>query len=185
MNIDRKSKKKPKSVVYWITSISRCFNFCSFTTYKRRCDLQVSITFYFKIWKLLPLFFPLLSPREYSHKFAFQLKGQERKNVAKSTFTRFILTMTMIYKTFPWETKKSLILIKKEKKHWKWVLLKTYNNCYYVNLWHIILFKRYDEHASTVSGLESRSHIWSSLLSKNPLASPWRLMLIALWKAKL
>ena len=35
-------------------------------------------------------FFPLLSPREYSHKFAFQLKGQERKNVAKTTFTRFI-----------------------------------------------------------------------------------------------
>ena len=60
-------------------------------------------------------FLPLLSPREYSHKFAFQLKGQERKNGAKTTFTRFIFTLTMIYKTFPWETKKSLILIKKEK----------------------------------------------------------------------
>ena len=38
----------------------------------------------------------------------------------------------MIYKTFPWETKKSLILIKKEKKALKMSPLNTYNNCYYV-----------------------------------------------------
>ena len=69
-------------------------------------------------------FFPLLSPREYSHKFAFQLKGQERKNGAKTTFTRFIFTLTMIYKTFPSETKKRLILIKKEKKALKMSPLK-------------------------------------------------------------
>ena len=60
-------------------------------------------------------FYPL-APREYSHKFAFQLKGQERKNGAKTAFTRFIFTLTMIYKTFPWETKKRLILIKKKKR---------------------------------------------------------------------
>ena len=91
----------------------------------------------------------------------------------------------MIYKTFPWETKKRLILLKKEKKNWKWVLLKTYNNCYYVNLWHIILFKRYDEHASTFLVLKVAVISEIHFRQKNPLASPRRLMLIVLWKAKL
>ena len=73
----------------------------------------------------------------------------------------------MIYKTFPWETKKRLILLKKEKKNWKWVLLKTYNNCYYVNLWHIILFKRYDEHASTFLSWKSQSYLKFAFVKKS------------------
>ena len=108
------------------------------------------------------------------------MKGQERKKWGKNNIYSFYIHLDHDLQDLSLRNKEAPHSDKKRKKALKMSPLNTYNNCYYVNLWHIILFKRYDEHASTFLVLKVAVISEVHFRQKNPLASPRRLMLIVL-----